>query len=93
MRSGLEGSRNALAAQTGGNAVAYNGLGRIVKIGGSGATALPPSATPVSQGLTQVDVWTLNGDRKLRVTIGSGGSARMCDPSPTLAQSDPRHCP
>lgn len=31
--------------------------------------------------------------RDLRITIGAGGIARMCDPNPAIADTDPRHCP
>lgn len=30
--------------------------------------------------------------RELRVLVGAGGSSRMCDPSPNLADDDPRAC-
>ena len=30
--------------------------------------------------------------RELRLTIGVGGSVRMCDPNPAVAITDPRHC-
>lgn len=31
--------------------------------------------------------------RDLRIVIGAGGIARMCDPNPAIADTDPRHCP
>ena len=31
--------------------------------------------------------------RDLRIVIVAGGSARMCDPNPAIADTDPRHCP
>ncbi|OIR04948.1 fimbrial protein precursor [mine drainage metagenome] len=45
---------------------------------------------------TQVDLssatLSVADSRPLRVTIGVGGNTRMCDPSTTLAASDPRKC-
>jgi len=31
--------------------------------------------------------------RNLRIIIGAGGIARMCDPNPAIEETDPRHCP
>ena len=99
-RSGQEGSRNAMVATTGApavNAVAFNGFGRVAI-----PPALPTSANPIVQSITQVDVGNLvlgacetaavPGARCLRITVGAGGNLRMCDPSPNLAATDPRHC-
>lgn len=47
------------------------------------------SSTALNQ-LSQVDLSLAGADRNLRVTIGAGGNARMCDPSAT--STDPRRC-
>lgn len=99
-RSGQEGSRNAVVATTGApavNAVAFNGFGRVVTL-----ATLPLSANPIVQPITQVDVSNpvlgacetvaLPGARCLSITVGAGGNLRMCDPSPNLVATDPRHC-
>lgn len=43
---------------------------------------------------TQIDVNSSSpkADRPLRVTLGVGGSTRLCDPYPGLSSSDPRKC-
>ena len=77
-RSGQEGSRFAQVVVTPGGAttITFNSFGRVV------------DDTPI----TQIDVATPAGDRPLRITVGTGGNTRMCDPSPLLSASDPRHC-
>lgn len=96
-RSGQEGSRNAAVATGGANAIAFNGFGRVVNV-----ATLPPSANPIIQSITQVDVSNpklgncetaaVPGARCLSITVGAGGNLRMCDPSPNLAATDSRHC-
>ena len=97
-RSGQEGSRKAVVATaTGANAIAFNGFGRVVAL-----ATLPPSVSVIVQSITQVNVSnpvlgncetaTVAGARCLRITAGAGGNLRMCDPSPKLALTDPRHC-
>jgi type IV fimbrial biogenesis protein FimT len=65
----------------GGTTVIFNNFGAVV------ASATTP---------TQFDVDTTGLDaadsRELRVTIGTGGNSRMCDPNLVLAD-DPRGCP
>lgn len=46
---------------------------------------------PVSGSLNQVDLTAVGATQNLRVTIGVGGNARMCDPS-LAAGSSPRAC-
>lgn len=81
-RSGQEGSRSAQVAVTpnGATTVTFNSFGRVVA-NADGSTSI-----------TQVDVSTSTGDRPLRITVGAGGNTRMCDPSPQLPATDPRHC-
>ena len=81
-RSGQEGSSQAVIAVTpaGANQVTFNSLGRVI----------PNADTTPS--ITQIDVSTATGTHPLRVTVGAGGNLNMCDPSPLLAASDPRHC-
>jgi len=68
-------------------------------------TVLPAGATTVTFGnlgiivpnadasasLTQIDLSVIGGNKNLRVTIGVGGSAKMCDPS-LSAGSSPIAC-
>jgi type IV fimbrial biogenesis protein FimT len=81
-RASSEGSTNvtvnALAADliTPATTVAFNNLGGVV---------------PNVASLRQVDLTAVGGNQNLRVTIGVGGNAKMCDP--TLAPgSSPRAC-
>jgi type IV fimbrial biogenesis protein FimT len=61
--------------------VTFNGLGRVI-VNGSGTAAI-----------TQLDVCnpSVAGLRKMRIIVGTGGNARMCDPQ--VAAGDPRACP
>ncbi|MEI7456342.1 MAG: GspH/FimT family pseudopilin [Nitrosomonadales bacterium] len=86
-RSGQEGSRLAQVAINLGSigvttitTVTFNSFGRVVTPNADGTVPI-----------TQIDVSTPTG-RALRVTVGTGGNTRMCDPSPLLASTDPRHC-
>lgn len=81
-RSSQEGSPNAAVTPVpnGATTVTFNSLGRIV--------ANADGSAP----LTQVEVNNNRGDRPLRITIGNGGNARMCDPSDLLTAGDPRRC-
>lgn len=91
-RPAQEGSRNAVVATSGvasANTVAFNGFGRVVTVQ---ALSLPPSTNPIVQGITAVTVSNPKGDRPMSITVTQGGSVRMCDPSPNLAATDPRHC-
>lgn len=65
-------------------------------------TVLPAAATtitfnnfgaivPNANNLTQVDLAAVGGTQNLRVTIGVGGNARMCDPN-LAPGSSPRAC-
>ena len=84
-RSSSEGSNNvtvvALAADlaTPATTVTFTNFG--------GVTA----NVPVSESLTQVDFTAPGATQNLRVTMGVGGNARMCDPS-LAAGSSPRAC-
>lgn len=81
-RTGQEGSRLAQLTVTpnGATTVTFNSTGRVV------------ANADGSAAITQIDVSTPTGDRPMRITLGVAGNARMCDPSPLLAASDPRHC-
>jgi type IV fimbrial biogenesis protein FimT len=83
-RSSQEGSKLAqVSSANGANTVTFNSLGRVVS----------PNPVDGSVPLAQVDVTTQTGTRPLKITIGSGGNIRMCDPSSSLSANDPRHCP
>ena len=83
-RSAAEGSDNATVAVTpvGATTLTFSGYGRVVANGDASAS------------ITQVDVDSsvlpAASSRELRVTIGSGGNVRLCDPS--FANPDPRSC-
>lgn len=81
-RSAQEGSRNAQIQVTpnGATTVTFNSMGRVA------------ANADASAAITQVDVSNPNGDRPLRITVSTGGSLRMCDPSPKLQAGDPRAC-
>lgn len=76
-----EGSENATRTvlPAGASMITFNNLGIAV------ANA---DATPT---LSQVDLAATGGVKNLRVTIGLGGNAKMCDPS-LPAGSNPRAC-
>jgi type IV fimbrial biogenesis protein FimT len=79
-RSSSEGSKNVTKTilPLGATTITYNNLGGITA--NSGATAA----------LTQVDLSADGSSRNLRITIGVGGNARMCDPS--AASGAPTAC-
>lgn len=84
-RSGQEGSKFAkisTVVPNGATTVTFNSLGRVMNLNAD--STLP---------LTQINVTNPGGDRPLQINIANpGGNTRMCDPSPLLAASDPRHC-
>lgn len=76
--------------------------GAIITLSPDG-TAFPAKATFSNLGLldnstspapfNQVDISISGADRPLRVTLGVGGNTRVCDPSPSLSDTnDPRRC-
>jgi len=79
-RSNQEGSQNASLTPTPSTAttVTFNNLGQVIANG---------DATPT---LTQVDLIATQGNQNLRVTIGAGGNARVCDPA--LPSTNARAC-
>jgi len=81
--SSAEGASSTKIVQAGGGIVTFSALGRVIT----------PNPINNSAPLLQVDVTSTVADpalRNMRVVVGSGGSARMCDPQ--LAQPDPRAC-
>lgn len=76
-RQASEGSKNVTRTvlPVGATTVTFNNFGQVV---------------PNAASLTQVDLAAVGGTQSLRVTIGSGGNARMCDPA--LPSSNPRGC-
>lgn len=83
-RSEEDGSKNATVTVTplGATTLTFNGYGRVT----TNADASPA--------ITQIDVGSstlaASETRALRITLGSGGNVRMCDPA--LAAGDPRAC-
>jgi type IV fimbrial biogenesis protein FimT len=81
-RASTDGSSHAaltvlpLAATT----VTFNQLGQMV-------TPNPDASAP----LTQIDFTAAGGNEGLRIVIGAGGNARVCDPR--LPSSNARACP
>jgi type IV fimbrial biogenesis protein FimT len=83
-RAGIEGSPNAVVAALGGSSVVFSGLGRVL---GAGAITQIDISNPAG-GACQ----TASGPmRCLRLTVGSGGQVRMCDPT-VADNTDPRFC-
>lgn len=80
-RPSTEGSKNVTRTEVpvGATTITFNNFGTVV-----------PNV-PASSSLTQVDLLAVGGDKTLRVTIGAGGSTKMCDPS-LVAGSGPRAC-
>ena len=81
--SSADGASSTQIVQAGGGLITFNALGRV----------LPLNPFDNSAPLLQVDVTSRVNDpalRNLRVVVGNGGMARMCDPN--LAQPDPRAC-
>lgn len=83
-RAASEGSSadiNVVVTPAGNTAVVFNSFGTV-------------SAAPAP--FTQIDVssavLSVADSRNLRVTLGMGGNARMCDPATSLSASDPRKC-
>jgi type IV fimbrial biogenesis protein FimT len=82
-RSGSEGSANVTRTVTPADAttITFNNLGGIVANADASAT------------LTQVDFASVGGNQALRVTLGAGGNARMCDPHLAVTTPpNPRAC-
>jgi type IV fimbrial biogenesis protein FimT len=80
-RLASEGSKNVTRAvlPTGATTVTFSNVGFVV-----------PNAD-ASNSITQVDLVAAGGSQNLRVTIGTGGNARMCDPN-LASGSNPRAC-
>jgi len=95
-RSGQEGSASVAVLATsinpppatipiaddGSRSITFNGFGRVV--------ANDPAVGGTS--ISAMEVAVQGGNRQLLVTVRTGGSVRMCDPSLLLAATDPRHC-
>jgi type IV fimbrial biogenesis protein FimT len=79
-RSNQEGSQNASVTftPTAASIVTFNNLGQVIVNADTSAT------------LTQVDFTATQGNQNLRVTVGAGGNARVCDPS--LPSTNVRAC-
>lgn len=82
-----EGSGNAIVGvlPAGATTVTYSGIGTVAPNGDGSPT------------LTQIDVCSsaamLSGNMvKMRITIGTGGNVKMCNPNPAL-QNLPQGCP
>lgn len=84
-RLSTEGSKNVTRTElpVGATTITFNNFGVVVP------NALVAGVVPPT--LTQVDLAAVGGTQNLRVTIGVGGNARMCDPN-LAAGSSPRAC-
>ena len=80
-RASTEGSQNATITvlPAGATSLTFNNVGQVVANADATAT------------LTQVDVNATGSTRNMRVTIGAGGNAKMCDPN-AAAGSTARAC-
>lgn len=85
-RSANEGSTAETVVTTvpaASSTVVFSGLGLVV-----------PGSDPIQEVEVDINPAILDAEasRELRIMVGTGGSARMCDPSPKLADDDPRAC-
>lgn len=81
-RSSKEGSKSAVATVTpsGATTVTFSNMGLIV----------PNAGSPAPAKIDEVDITSsASGGHPLRVTIGTGGKVRMCDPA---ISAGPRAC-
>lgn len=84
-RPATEGSRDvAVAVTPGGTTVTFNNFGSVVTPNGDGSA-------PFTRVDLDSSVLDAADSQNLRVTIGVGGNARMCDPN-LVAGSSPRAC-
>ena len=68
--------------------VVFNSLGQVLNI-----TTTPAAATaPFTQLELTNSVLSTSDKRDLRITIGTGGISRACDPYTGLSATDPRRC-
>jgi type IV fimbrial biogenesis protein FimT len=84
-RSASEGSKNVIRTVSPTNSlttVTFNGFGVVLPTN-------PDAGVPASP-FTAVGL-ALAGGNTLKVNIGSGGNAKMCDPS-VISSTDPRYC-
>ena len=81
-RLASEGSKNVTRTvlPTAATTVTFSNVGLVVSPNADG-----------SNPITQVDLVAAGGSQNLRVTIGTGGNARMCDPN-MASGSSPRAC-
>ena len=89
-RSKDEGSPNAAVAITpaGAAKVTFSSLGGVQANLDGTATVTQLDISNPAGGACQ----TAGPMRCLRITISGGGSLKMCDPTPTVAVGDARHC-
>ena len=71
----------------GGTTIVFNNFGRVVPV----LAPLPLAFAQLNVDISTA-VLTAAESRDLRITIGVGGNARMCDPDPGLSGTDPRKC-
>ena len=91
-RSTSEGSTTNITvtlADTLGTATPANTTVVFNNLGGLAAAPVPFAQVNVT---VSTAVLPATDAKPLRVTLGGGGNARMCDPSPSIPTSDPRHC-
>lgn len=80
-----------VTANAGATMVTFNSLGRVVNLNPVD-NSLPITQIVVCTALDASCNNTDGSDRLLQINVQTGGDARMCDPSPLLSATDPRHC-
>ncbi len=81
-RLASEGSKNVTSTivPVGATTVTFDSFGQVRTVNADGSAPF-----------TQVDFTAIGGNQNLRVTLGAGGNARMCDPN-MASGSSPRAC-
>lgn len=74
----------AVAPATAPTMVTFSSLGTV--------TANADGSVPITQIDIDSSLLPATESRELRITVGTGGIVRMCDPDIGIATTDPRHC-
>lgn len=93
--SGSLAPAGTLTISSGPAAICFNSVGRLVAQANTnvtGATCTTPTTTVNNAPTVVYQFTTAGADRPLRLQISLGGQMHLCDPSQTLAASNPYGC-